>query len=116
MQRSLHDLLCALRLRTDPGSWILPGQVLACAYPRTEAAFAALAAARARLLVNVHTRAHTPRALAKYHMTEVHLPTRDFTAPSSEMLRRGVIAIEDAIAAGLTVAVHCGSGRGRTVT
>jgi atypical dual specificity phosphatase len=112
----MHDLLCALRLRTDPGSWILPDQVLACAYPRTESALAALTAARIAIVVNLHTRPHPSGALARHGLAEVHLPTRDFTAPSLPVLRRGVAAVEEALAAGQRVAVHCSGGRGRTGT
>jgi atypical dual specificity phosphatase len=120
VRRAVHDLLCALRLRTDPGAWVLPGQVLACAYPRTEAALAALAAARVRVLVNLHARPHAPGALpgalARHGLAEVHLPTRDFAAPPLPALGRGVAAVEEALAAGHRVAVHCGGGRGRTGT
>jgi uncharacterized protein len=45
VRRVVHDLLCAVRLRTDAGSWVLPDQVLACAYPRTNAALGAMASA-----------------------------------------------------------------------
>ena len=58
IRSAAHDLLCALRLRTDPGSWVLPDQVLACAYPRTESALAALGAARISIVVNLHERPH----------------------------------------------------------
>jgi len=111
-----NDLLCVLRLRTDPGSWIVPGQLLACAYPRTHAAFAGLKASEIQLLVNLHTRPHSARTLARFELTELHLPTADFQAPSQESLRRGVAEIERTIAEGKRVAVHCGGGRGRTGT
>jgi atypical dual specificity phosphatase len=114
--RHLHDLLCALRLRDDPGSWALPNQVLACAYPRSESALAALAAAQIRVVVNLHARPHAPTALARHGLTEVHLPTRDFRAPPLSSLDYGVAAIENALAAGRRVAIHCGGGRGRTGT
>jgi atypical dual specificity phosphatase len=115
-RRAAYDLLCALRLRTDPGVWVLPGQVLACAYPRTEPALAALAAAGVGVLVNLHSRPHAPGALARHGLAEVHLPTRDFAAPPQAVLGRGVAAVEGALAAGQRVAVHCGGGRGRTGT
>jgi atypical dual specificity phosphatase len=111
-----HDLLCVLRLRTDQGSWILPDQLLACAYPRTNAALAALEAVGVQLVVNLHVRAQPPAALARFGLTELHLPTPDFGVPTAESLRRGVEAIERALAARWRVAVHCGAGRGRTGT
>jgi atypical dual specificity phosphatase len=113
---AVHDLLCALRLRTDRGSWILRDELLACAYPRTERARAALAASRVRVIVNLHARAHDPKVLRRHGFTEVHLPTRDFTAPTLEDLERGVASIARSLGQGQRVAVHCGGGRGRTGT
>ena len=52
----------------------------------------------------------------KTALTEVHLPVKDFSAPAPEQVARGVAAIEDAMAAGQRVAVHCGGGLGRTGT
>ena len=116
LRRFAHDLLCALGLRDDKGSWILPDQLLACAYPRSESALAALAVAQIRLLVNLHVRAHAREALARHGLTELHLPTRDFAAPSLDALRHGVASVQDALERGERVAVHCGGGRGRTGT
>lgn len=130
-RRTVHDLLVALGLRDDPGSWVIPGQVLVCAYPRTNSALAALANAGVTLLVNLHPRRHDPAALTRHRLAEVHLPTPDFTAPSAATLRRGVAAIEEALANAhgghahgghalganaQRVAVHCGGGRGRAGT
>lgn len=111
-----HDLLCALRLRIDRGTWVLDDQVLACGYPRREAALSALASQRIEVIVNLHPRALPLTARSHHAFTEVHLPLRDFRAPSVDLLRCGVAAIEDALAVGRRVAVHCGGGRGRTGT
>lgn len=116
IQRTVGDLLCSLGLRVDPGDWVIPDRVLACAYPRTEAALVGLAAQGVSVLVNLHPRPHDPERLARHGITEVHLPVRDFAAPTQAQLRQGVAAIEGALAAGPCVAVHCGGGRGRTGT
>ena len=113
--RLLHDLLCAWRLRTDSGSWIAPGQVLACGYPR-QAGLAALHERGIQLIVNLHCRPHEAQALERLGIRELHLPTPDFTAPAMASIKRGVSEIDEAIAAGRRVAVHCGGGRGRTGT
>lgn len=113
----LRAALSAVGLRTDRGAWVREGEVLACGFPRTEAAVALLARQGITLLVNLHERRrHPPERLAHYGMTEIHLPVPDFAAPTPETLDAGVAAIQTAVAAGKRVAVHCGGGLGRTGT
>jgi len=100
---------------TDRGGWVAPG-VLGCAYPRTERALATLSGRGVRLLVNLHERPHDQASLRRHDLTEVHLPVKDFTAPTLDQVERGVDAILGALAAGETAAVHCGGGLGRTGT
>ena len=102
-----------LRL-TDRGGWVAHG-VLGCAYPRTERALAALSGG-VRLLVNLHERPHDPARLGRHGLREVHLPVKDFAAPSPRQVERGLDAIVRALAAGEAAAVHCGGGLGRTGT
>jgi atypical dual specificity phosphatase len=116
--RRLAQARVALRMLfrlTDRGVWVAPG-VLGCAYPRTERALATLSASGVRLLVNLHERPHDPARLGRHGLREVHLPVRDFAAPSSGQIERGVDAILGALAAGEAAAVHCGGGLGRTGT
>ncbi len=103
-------------LLPDPGTWLEGGRLLACAYPRGEAAQASLSRRGVSLLVNLHERPHEPARLARYGLTEVHLPVKDFSAPTPEQVARGVAAIEEVMVAGQRVAVHCGGGLGRTGT
>ena len=100
----------------DQGTWLDSGQVLACAYPRNEAAFASLAQQGICVLINLQEREHDPSLLARHGLTEVHLPVRDFTPPSPEQLDAGVEVITQALAEGKGVAVHCRAGLGRTGT
>jgi atypical dual specificity phosphatase len=88
----------------------------ACRFPRTDKALQELADKGVGLLVNLHERPHPPERLARYGMTELHLPVPDFTPPTPDQLERGVNAIESAIDNGTRVAVHCGAGLGRTGT
>jgi atypical dual specificity phosphatase len=113
---SIKVILRALGLLVDTGQWLEEGRVLACAYPRRERAFSALRMHGVSMLVNLHERAHDPVRLQRYGLTEIHLPVKDFTAPSPEQLHRGVTAIEEAVSEGKKVAVHCGGGIGRTGT
>ena len=103
-----------LRL-TDRGRWVSSG-VLGCAYPRTDRALAALAGSGVRLLVNLHERPHAPDRLGRHSLREVHLPVKDFVAPTPRQVERGVDAIVGALASGEAAAVHCGGGLGRTGT
>jgi atypical dual specificity phosphatase len=114
--RRLRLVLTGMGLLTDCGDWLEPDRLLGCAYPRREAALAALAAQGISLLINLHERPHEPGRLARHGLAEVHLPVTDFTAPTPEQLARGVEAIEQALASGQRVAVHCGGGLGRTGT
>ncbi|MDP9357997.1 MAG: dual specificity protein phosphatase family protein [Chloroflexota bacterium] len=111
----LRLLLRSLGVVSDPGAWIEP-QLLGCRYPRRESALAGLAQQRVSLLVNLHERGHDPSRLARHGLLEVHLPVKDFSAPSPAQLEQGIVAIVGAVAAGQRVAVHCGGGLGRTGT
>jgi atypical dual specificity phosphatase len=114
--RRLRLILAAFGLRVDRGDWLEPDRLLGCAYPRHTAALAALAEQGITVLVNLHERSHGPTRLAPHGLTEVHIPMRDFSAPTPEQIDQGVQAIETALAAGHRLAVHCGGGVGRTGT
>ncbi len=114
LARARVGLRMLLRL-TDRGGWVAPG-VLGCAYPRTERSLAALSGSGVRLLVNLHERPHDPVRLERHGLREVHLPVKDFAAPSLELIERAVGAIREALASDETAAVHCGGGLGRTGT
>ena len=109
-------VLHALGLVVDKGQWLEEDQVLACAYPKRVGALSALASRGVSVLVNLHDRAHDPTRLQCYGLTEIHIPVKDFTAPSPEQLQEGVAAIERTVTEGRKVAVHCGGGLGRTGT
>ena len=106
----VRGILKGIGLMVDRGCWLDPNRLLACAYPRREAALAALAQQGVSVLVNLHERAHDPSRLGRYGLTEVHLPVTDFTAPSPEQLEQGLRAIDQAITAGKKVSVYYGGG------
>ena len=119
MARKLVAAVASLASRAfgsvfDRGAWV-DEEVLGRAYPRTERAFEDLVRRGVRTIVNLHGRAHDPARLRRHGLVEVHLPVRDFTAPSPEQLDRGVEAILASLANG-AVAVHCAGGLGRTGT
>ena len=112
----LKGLQHKLGIFIDRGAWLEEERLLGCAYPRREAALAALAQQDISVLINLHEKAHPPAQLMKYGLAEVHIPVKDFTAPSLVQLEQGIAAIRETLAAGQRVAVHCGGGLGRTGT
>lgn len=102
--------------RLEGVSWLEGGDVAACRYPRDERLLRQLADRGVKVLINLHEQRHPGGLLARYGLTEVHLPVPDFTPPTPAQLQQGVTAIEQALAAGHKLAVHCGGGLGRTGT
>ena len=96
--------------------WVAEEWLAGCAYPRDEATLAELADRGVAVLINLHERPHDREVLARYGLKELHLPVPDFTPPKPDQLARGVAAIEQAVADGEKVAVHCAAGLGRTGT
>ena len=112
----VRTLLQSAGVVKDPGVWLEEGRVFACRYPRGESALADLAQQGISVLVNLHQRGHDPTRLARHGLVEVHIPVKDFSAPSPEQIARGIAVISEAVAAGERAAVHCGGGLGRTGT
>ena len=100
------------RKQSQKGAWIVPGRLLLAAYP-SDQELRHYHGEGVRVVVNLHTRAHDPAKLTEIGLTEVHLPVRDFTAPTPGQLDQGVAAISHAIEAGQVALVHCRGGRGR---
>src|SRR5215207_2522731 len=96
--------------------WLLPDSVAACIYPDGERGLPGVARLGITVLVNLHEQPHDDATLARHGLREVHLPVRDFTPPSPKQIEAGIDAIEQAVAAGQRVAVHCAAGLGRTGT
>jgi atypical dual specificity phosphatase len=97
-------------------TWLEADSIAACRYPRTEPALRELARHGIAVLINLHERPHAFETLARHGLSELHLPVPDFTPPIPAQLSLGVAAIEQAVANGQKVAVHCGAGLGRTGT
>lgn len=105
-----------MRFRERPPDWIVAGKLLAGPRPTEPEAFSDLARQGVGLCVNLHKRPLTPDHLRTNGLRELHLPVRDFTAPSPEVIAAAITGIDAAVAAGEAVAVNCGAGLGRTGT
>ena len=102
--------------RMQPVSWLEDESLAACQYPRDEKSLQELADRGVSVVINLHERPHPDGVLARYGLREVHLPVPDFTPPRPDQLAAGVRAMQQAVADGQRVAVHCAAGLGRTGT
>jgi atypical dual specificity phosphatase len=97
--------------------WLLPDQLGACVNPGvSDQARAELLAQRIGLLINLHERPDSAELLEQLQATTIHMVVPNSDPPTQDQLDRGVAAIDDALARGVRVTVHCGAGLGRTGT
>jgi len=97
--------------------WLIPDQLAACVDPVAGVQAAEhLRVGGVTLLVNLYERPDPPELLASLGAETLHLPVHNSDAPTQAQLDHGVRAIEEALAAGRKVAVHCGAGLGRSGT
>jgi atypical dual specificity phosphatase len=116
LQSALASVLERLGVRVDNGAW-LRHDILVCADPTSKRALRKLARdERISVLINLRERPHNARRLAQFGLREIHIPVPDKAAPSGDQLSAGIAAIEQTVAKGQRVAVHCRNGRGRSGT
>jgi atypical dual specificity phosphatase len=97
-------------------SWMIENRLAGVSYPRSEDAIALLRKLGVQALLNLSEEPLPLDLLRKYQLRGEHLPLADFTAPTLEQVERALVIIDGFLAQGLTVAVHCGAGLGRTGT
>lgn len=94
-------------------SWIVEGEVAAMSRPWPEEIEALAASGIAGILSLTED---VPEGLPHPAYVHLHLPVRDFAAPTLRDFSRSITFIDGVIARGHAVAVHCGAGLGRTGT
>jgi hypothetical protein len=103
-------------------AWIAAGQVIGAAAPERapggpEAWLSALQdAAGAAPLAVINLRQKGYPELAGSVAATLHLPVEDYSPPTVEQADRAIAFIEDQVAKGRVVVVHCHGGCGRTGT
>lgn len=94
-------------------TWIVERQVAAMAMPWPEDV-----ATLPRLGIEgvLSLTEYVPEGLPAPGLEHLHVPVRDFTAPSPAQLAEAVAFMDEVLRGGGAVAVHCGAGLGRTGT
>jgi len=104
------------RIRRRLYSWIIEGKVIASSYPCDDDHLHSLCDHGVRAIVTLHEQPLDEERLAAHSLEALHIPVRDFEAPSLQQINGIVAFVERRLAAGKGVAVHCAAGLGRTGT
>lgn len=98
----------------DGSYWVEPGRLLAGPYPDDEEADALLAAGIAATVdLTENGEGWTDYWTAK-GLEHRRVGLRDFAPPSEESMRVALAAVDELLARGAAVYVHCRGGKGRT--
>jgi atypical dual specificity phosphatase len=101
-------------------SWVVDGQVAGMPRPGAgrplDEDLAFLRGESVDLLVSLTETPVDADALARHGIAGLHIPVKDFHAPTIAQLDLYVRTVETWTAAGRQVGTHCGAGKGRTGT
>ncbi len=95
--------------------WLVPGKIAGMSHPGTrEVVWEALKKAGIGAVVTLTLRPLNPAMLKKYGFESLHLPIRDFAAPTHSQINLFVDFCERQADENKAVMVHCRAGIGRT--
>ncbi|MBD90540.1 MAG: protein phosphatase [Deltaproteobacteria bacterium] len=101
-------------------SWVIDNELAALAHPATGQGLAwniqYLLDANIKTLFTLTLTPLDQSILGSYALKNVHMPVKDFAAPSMEQLQEFVTETEEVVASGGSTAIHCAAGMGRTGT
>jgi atypical dual specificity phosphatase len=97
--------------------WLIPGVLGGMAAPNRSQDMAELARQGVTALISLSEYAESIGSAALRHgIRWLHIPVEDFEAPEPGQIRDAVRLIDEEVAKGGTVVVHCAAGLGRTGT
>lgn len=96
--------------------WIIEGRLAGVSRPRTEDAYLTLAGLGVGALLTLTEEPLLPETLARHGLRATHIPVPDFMPPTPAQVEQAMAALDTFHEQGLTVAVHCAAGLGRTGT
>jgi atypical dual specificity phosphatase len=101
-------------------SWIVDGELAGLAHPATGQGLSwniqYLVDVGVTTLFTLTVTPLDPSIIASYPVVNVHLPVKDFTAPTVEQLNQFITTTVETLAGSGSAAVHCAAGLGRTGT
>ncbi len=93
--------------------WLVTNRIAALSYPESQDAFTLLWQIGIKALLNLAEASLPPN---KAGIVVIHIPIKDFTAPTLNQVVQALIVIKNCLNRSMPIGVHCVAGLGRTGT